>query len=171
MNKKYIAILLAVLVILLAVGIASCGKTAKGEIAATTEGETEPTILETVSGADQNTESGVVNLDNAGPNTETKAPTTASEAEEETTIPAEEETKPEETTTPAEKNPDTPAKETTEYEKYLAMSGQQQKAFMESFDSIEAFFEWLNEAKAEYEAANPAIEIDDVVIDLGENAD
>lgn len=57
--------------------------------------------------------------------------------------------------------------ELTEYEKYNAMSGEEQMAFMQSFDTIEAFFAWLNNAKAEYEAANPAIEIGDGEIDIG----
>ena len=49
--------------------------------------------------------------------------------------------------------------EKTEYEKLLEMSGEEQQAFMESFESLEAFFAWLEEAKAEYEAKNPGIEI------------
>ena len=58
--------------------------------------------------------------------------------------------------------------ELTEYEKYMAMSGADQKVYMESFDSIEAFFNWLQNAKAEHEAANPSIEIGaDGKIDIG----
>lgn len=47
-----------------------------------------------------------------------------------------------------------------EYERYMAMSGAEQIAYMESFGSVEAFFEWLNKAKDEYEAANPIIPIE-----------
>ena len=58
--------------------------------------------------------------------------------------------------------------ELTEYEKYMEMSGADQKVYMESFDSIEAFFNWLQNAKAEHEAANPSIEIGvDGKIDIG----
>lgn len=39
------------------------------------------------------------------------------------------------------------------------MSGEEQQEFFESFDSVEAFFEWYNEAKAKYEAEHPSIEI------------
>ena len=58
--------------------------------------------------------------------------------------------------------------ELTEFEKYNAMSGEEQMAFMQSFETIEAFFTWLNNAKAEYEAANPGIEISGGEIDVGE---
>lgn len=64
-----------------------------------------------------------------------------------------------------------PVVEQTEYERYLAMSGDEQKAFMESFGSIEAFFEWLNTAKAEHEALKPDIPIEDGKVDLGKVVD
>ena len=47
----------------------------------------------------------------------------------------------------------------TSFEQYNAMSGAEQAAFMESFDSVEAFFEWYNAAKADYEASAKKIEI------------
>lgn len=56
----------------------------------------------------------------------------------------------------------------TAYEQYNNMSGEEQLAFMESFDSVEAFVAWLNAAKADYEASNPPIEITGDVIDLSE---
>ena len=54
------------------------------------------------------------------------------------------------------------------YEEYWAMSGKEQQAYYESFDSVEDFFAWYNTAKAEYEAANPGIDAGDGEIDLGE---
>lgn len=56
----------------------------------------------------------------------------------------------------------------TEYEKYLSMSGAEQKAYMESFASVEAFFDWLNAAKEEHERLNPVIEITGDTIDMNE---
>lgn len=56
--------------------------------------------------------------------------------------------------------------ELTEYEKYHAMSGAEQKAFTDSFGSMEAFFEWYNAARAEYEGKNAEIP-EDGVIELG----
>lgn len=53
----------------------------------------------------------------------------------------------------------TVVEEKTEYEKLMEMSGEEQQAFMESFESLDAFFAWLEAAKAEYEAKNPGIEI------------
>lgn len=86
------------------------------------------------------------------------------------------------TDTPADVEPtdETPAPEATEkpvvghipnstaYEQYNNMSGSDQLAFIESFDSTEAFVAWYNAAKAEYNASNPPIEITGDVIDLGE---
>ena len=37
---------------------------------------------------------------------------------------------------------------------------------MESFDSIDAFFEWYNAAKEQHEKENPPIEVDGGAIDL-----
>ena len=39
----------------------------------------------------------------------------------------------------------------TAYESYMNMSPEQQEAFMESFGSVDAFIEWLKEAKSESE--------------------
>lgn len=52
-----------------------------------------------------------------------------------------------------------PATGDTDYEAYIAMSGPEQQKFMESFDSIQAFFEWHIAAKAAYEAAHPPVYI------------
>ena len=76
-----------------------------------------------------------------------------------------------EPTIPEETKPvadDVTPQQLTEFEKYNAMSGEEQMAFMQSFETIEAFFTWLNNAKAEYEAANPGIEISGGEIDVGE---
>ena len=56
----------------------------------------------------------------------------------------------------------------TAFEQYNNMSGDDQQAYMESFDSIESFVAWYNAALAEYEAVSNPIEITDGVIDLGE---
>lgn len=64
--------------------------------------------------------------------------------------------------------PTPPASGTTEFEWYNALSGDEQMAFMESFESVPAFFDWYNAAKAEYDALHPEIEVGDDVIDLGD---
>ncbi len=46
----------------------------------------------------------------------------------------------------------------TGYEQYIAMSGEEQEAFYNTFDSTAAFFQWLNAAQAEYEALHPSID-------------
>lgn len=55
----------------------------------------------------------------------------------------------------------------TEYERYMAMSGDEQYEFFQSFESPEAFMNWLNAAQAEYEELHPTKELDGV-IDLEE---
>lgn len=59
----------------------------------------------------------------------------------------------------------------TAYEQYNNMSGSEQLAFIESFESVEAFVNWYNAAEADYNAQMDPIEITGGVIDLGELAD
>lgn len=57
-------------------------------------------------------------------------------------------TEPTITTEPAASNPEPTAEA---YANYHKMSGEEQQKFIDSFDSIEAFFTWLNTAKKAYE--------------------
>lgn len=54
------------------------------------------------------------------------------------------------------------------YEEYMAMSGKDQEAYMKSFESIAAFFDWFNAVKDKYEKENPSIEIGDGPIDMND---
>lgn len=56
----------------------------------------------------------------------------------------------------------------TEYEKYQSMSAEEQMEYMNSFESVDAFFAWYNSAKEEYEAQIPVIEVGDGPIDMSE---
>ena len=58
--------------------------------------------------------------------------------------------------------------ELSDYEIYNAMTGQQQKAFMESFATIEDFVTWYNGAKADYEKKHPVIEIVDGIVNASD---
>ena len=91
-------------------------------------------------------------------------------------------TNPETTQQPTETQPttggstgsaDVPTVGGSSYESYIAMSGEQQEAFINQFASVAEFVQWYNAAKAEYDAAHPDIEIGgDTVIDgsqLGKN--
>ena len=58
--------------------------------------------------------------------------------------------------------PSTPPTDETKPMDYLtfqAMSGAEQRAYQESFESLDAFFEWYNTVKEAYEKENPPIEI------------
>ena len=77
-------------------------------------------------------------------------PTTAIGEQQATTLPTEPTSEPE-TTEPEATVPPTTAPITVTYPEYLAMSGTDQAAFIESFGSYESFFAWLNAAQAEYE--------------------
>ena len=46
-----------------------------------------------------------------------------------------------------------------DYQTFQSMTGAEQRAFQDSFESIEAFFAWYNTAKEAYEKENPSIEV------------
>lgn len=56
----------------------------------------------------------------------------------------------------------------SDYEKFHDMSAAEQQAYVESFKDMDAFFDWYNQAKADYEAANPSIEVGDGKVDMGD---
>jgi len=89
----------------------------------------------------------------------TEEATDSTEPSEEETDPTEEETKPEDT------DP-TEGDTITDFEWYNSLSGAEQQEFMNTFESVEAFFEWYNAAKSEYDALHPDVEINDGNIDL-----
>lgn len=54
------------------------------------------------------------------------------------------------------------------YERYVNMSGEEQAAYIQTFDSVPVFFDWLNTAKEAYETLHPDIEVgEDGSVDLG----
>lgn len=55
------------------------------------------------------------------------------------------------------------------YEEYMSLSAAEQKAYRDTFESIDAYFVWFNSAKAEYDAQNSGIDVGDGPIDLGGN--
>ena len=61
--------------------------------------------------------------------------------------------------------PDVPAPLT--YEEYNAMSREDQQAYFESFDNMQDYFEWYNDALAKYESEQEKIE-GDGPIDIGD---
>lgn len=75
---------------------------------------------------------------------------------------------------PTEQEPEKPNQDVTgdqgpiqcSYEEFAAMTPAQQQACMESYESIEAFFAWYNQAKQEYDAAHPPIDVGNGSIDL-----
>lgn len=54
------------------------------------------------------------------------------------------------------------------YEEYNNMTPAEQVAYYNQFPSIEAFVQWYNEAKAEYDKEHGAIDVGDGDIDLGD---
>lgn len=59
-----------------------------------------------------------------------------------------------------------PAPGELSYADYNAMSAASQRAYMESFENVEDFFDWYYDAKDAYDAAQPDIDVGDGVIDL-----
>lgn len=104
-------------------------------------------------------------------NIEKNSPETTTVEETKETTPNEpqmEETTPTQTPTTSDKmdGAEVVVRALTEYEKYIAMSGDEQLAFMNTFTSVNEFIEWYNNAKAEYDSN--VIIIDGSVIDVKE---
>ena len=169
MKTRLVCISLAVFLLL-----AGCGKkkapveTTAATQATTAETTAEPTVTEeSIPGLEDS-----IFDDETEPTVEeTKSRTESAEPATKATEPSRpvETTEPTETTKPAAPS-EPPKSENTvvsEYEKFQNMSASQQQEFMQTFDSLDAFFAWYNNAKAEHKAANPPIDIGDGTIDLG----
>lgn len=68
-------------------------------------------------------------------------------------------------------NPESPTEATgvtTSYQEYMNMSADQQEAFISSFESMDAFMVWFNNAKAEYDSTDGAIDVGSGSVDLGD---
>ncbi len=53
------------------------------------------------------------------------------------------------------------------YEEYLALSGQEQAAYFQSFADPAEYFQWYNQAKADYDKKE-VHDIEDGKVDLGD---
>lgn len=172
MCNKRKALLLVVIAVLLMATITGCGKKEQAEPAATTE-TTETTTEATMDTTfvENMSEEEVEELFQE--QEETTEATSAENISEEANNEANSETKPQKETEPATKETEpaqtVPQSEQaqTEYERYMAMSGDEQYAFFQSFASPEAFMDWMNAAQAEYEEKYPSKELDGT-IDLDE---
>lgn len=193
MNRKKIVTIIALCLILLAAEIAfvllnPSPDSAPTEPVASTQGgvattgdmdnlPTQPDTSESVTSASQ-TEAPEPTEDGTTGPTETTPPETG-------TAPTEMEPKPTETeSVPTETEPGDDDYDNTgsnigvstepvltgdsEYERYMNMSAEEQEEYFNSFDSPEAFFDWYNAAKEEYENNRDVIEIGpDATVDLG----
>ena len=188
MNKKQLITILTLVVVLtavLAMVLVGCGKkepqaeaveptasqtqTEAPEVPGNTE-ETEEPTRETIPGEpDPYGESDEVTQKPAE-ETEPSEPATEPEEKDEPTTPG---TSQQPTTGDSTGSTNIPTAGGSAYESYIAMSGEQQQAFIDQFASVAEFVNWYNAAKAEYDAAHPDIEIGgDTVIDgsqLGKN--
>ena len=160
--KKRLVILIVAALLLMA--LAACKK---DEAPAGTVAESVPGAVTIPEGFWETAETTPEETEAAEETGEAAATTEPAQEETEPTSAGQEETEPsspeQETVKPTE-----PAANVTGYEWYNNLSGDEQMAFMESFDSIAAFFDWYNAEKAEYERQNPNIEIGDGNIDLGD---
>lgn len=171
MNKKLTTLILGLMILLI---LTACRK--ETQVQSTTE--TTETIFETIAeyapALEKNTFEDVDMIENSDEQASVTNSTESKETEPEETEPKATEPKTTETnvtepeTTEFQPTESAPTIVKTEYEKYMEMSGAEQKAYMETFDSIDAFFNWLQNAKTEHEAAHPSIEIGaDGKIDIG----
>ena len=141
MNKK----LIALLVVLCLAVLSGCGKDQPKE--------TEVEVTEAVSAPEPTEELPYGLSENPFDD--------ASEAESDSQPPAP-------VNRPESKPTVTTGAEPTEYEKFQSMSADEQLAYMNSFETIEKYFDWYNAAKAEYEAQIPIIDVGDGPVDMSE---
>ena len=162
MNKNACIILFVCMAMLLA-GCVTHGETTptSGEtITPETQEQTQPTTEE-IPGVEDSIFDDPQWIESAGNAVEETQPENEKPAE----------TTPVETTTPYEESKPTDSEgdsatgEMT-YEKYNAMSGNEQMEFFSTFASVEDFVDWYNSAKEKYEAEHPYIEIENGEIDL-----
>ena len=163
MTKRLIALLLAALMILCA-GCKGKQTNDATALAETQPGTTEaPVPTETLHPA--LADNPFDDADYTEPAAETEE---ATEAVEETEAATEAATEPaKETEAPTEPEATEDDGEMT-YEKFMAMDAAGQQAFINSFPSMDAFFEWFNAAKEAYEASRNEVEIGDGSFDIGD---
>ena len=181
MNRKLIALLLAV-VMLLCIGCKNKDNDTTGATeAAETQPSTEPAeTVETVPGtADNILDPNGFEEDETEPEKEEADETIPAESEDQEAdenLPAEPKATEPENTEPDSTEPESTEPENTEpdaddhkvtYEEYNNMSPEEQLAFFNQFASMEDFVTWHNEAKAEYEKENGSIDVGDGNIDMG----
>ena len=159
--KKSVLITVAA-VLALAMLLTACGKKPETDTAPTLPDEQGGAMADSV--FQENTPSAGTDTQPAAP-TEDRQTTTAPTGEQtDPTKPTGGETKP----TQPDKKPDptTPGDseqvdvDAVDYAQFQNMTGAEQQAFAEAFETPDAFFKWLNEKKAAYEKENPSIEID-----------
>ena len=165
-SKRFLALVL-VLVLL----VAGCGKkeeTVGSTTEVTTTTEDTATTKESFSALEDSEFD-----DETEPTQAETLPETTEETEPAETV---EPTQPAEPTAPAEPEVSEPTTEPTQppanvqmdYEAFHNMSPADQQAYMGSFENLDLFFAWYNQAKAEYEAANPPIDVGDGSVDMGD---
>ena len=194
MKNRYLAVLLVCVFVL----FSACGKKTQEETIAPTEQiqqteavqETEKVKIdgladsifddetvppaETVPPTQSGSENNSASSDNTGdglhdPDAPEQDPG-SSQKPQATQPPAAPETQPAETqpaeTQPAPTTP--PAQSRSEYEEFQNMSPSQQQEHMNSFESIDAFFNWYNAAREEHDKMYPDIEIGGGSVDMGD---
>ena len=164
-SKRFLALLLALILLM-----AGCGKQNEAPDNTTTEAiattQAPATTAESLSALeDSEFDDETEPVETETQIEESTEPTQSVEPTE--TAKPTEPAKPEETT-PAIQPTQPSANEQMGYEKFHNMSGADQQAYMGTFENLDMFFAWYNQAKAEYEAANPPIDVGNGSVDMGD---
>ena len=177
MHKKWSCLVLAV-TFLLAI-LAGCKAPKLPEKAEDPTAGTQET-LENIPGVGENEFNHEDFVDSDSVTTDpTKESTDPSQPETDptqSTDPSQPSTDPSQTTDPTESTDSTEPTQPSEgskitvYEWYESLSPEDQMAYYETFESMEAFVKWYNAAKAEYDKLHPPIESGDGNIDFGDIA-
>lgn len=135
---------LLILLVLLLLTTVACGK--KNEETVSSEETTMETTEMTIPGLEDSI------FDDVVIESDEKAPVAQIPAAGESTVP--------------EATEELPAPGEMDYETFQSMAPSRQRTYQESFESIDAFYDWYEAAKAAYDQAHAPIEIVDGVVDM-----
>ena len=173
MKNAFLRLIAVVTALLLAVLLVACGaKTPAEQTMPSTEAADSTQTDPTTATGDPEAEMGIGQRgdyeDEGNPSAEATKPTESqNQTEEQPEATQPEATQPEDTQPAAPEETQPEGEQKVTFAQYVAMSEQEQEAFVASFPSLRAFMDWWNAAKAEEEAEEPII-VDDGVIDLGQ---
>lgn len=163
MNRRFYVLTLSIAVLITLASCAAKDPEGTGSLMTAPSSITEPSDPPDPT-KDNGVVAGAPDVSDEDPDVDESQPeleTEATDPTEDATIPTEDvDRDPSETSTE-------PTGGTTSYLEYMNMTADQQESFISSFESMDAFMVWFNNAKAEYDSTGGAIDVGSGSVDLG----